>query len=469
MHPLIGIAVVLALGTLVLGRLLPNKGNPAPLANRLAYQIGAVGGTVLLTALAVLAPDASKAVAVAVGTVAGLGLALAVEWPEWPPASAMAARIGALTLLLAASCLVWPDAIVRSYALAGLTASLGACHLVAVFYDQARIGTGGLLGASLLGLGAMSWLPRLLQPATTAPAVWLLALAAVALGTAAGAWAWPGRPAAAALLGGAAACLVTALAPRYTGLGSAPSLAWATVVGSLLSVGVGAIPERQRQHGLGAIALGLLAVLAVMAALRLGGSTALVFFGLGIVPVLGMAPAAWGTALLTVVGGRAVLQLWLDRTSLTAMGLDLTHPYGFAGLIAGCLAVVVTARAHQRFQARRIVLLPLAWGMLTAPLLVGYLLHVEPLGTYVTGLLTVAIVWGLLGQTEGPDPTGRLAPPLTGTALGTALITGPWLVGQINAPRAPRVAVFLVALGLVVAFALAATRRTPQRVDPTDD
>jgi hypothetical protein len=462
------IAGILAIGAIVLGRLLPVKGNPPPLANRLAYQIGSAASVVLIAALAILAPDLPKGVAVASGAVVGAGLAWLVEWFAWPQAPAMAGRIGALTLVLAVFCLIWPDPIVLSYALAGMSGTLGACHLFAVFYGQSNIGTGALLGTSLLATAALSWLPRLLKATASAQSLWLLALAAAALGTAAACWAWPRRPVAAAVIGGGAACLVAALAPRYGSLVLPVNLLLPTAVGALMSVGAAAVPEGRRTQGLGLIALSLLAILAMMVAMRLGGTTGLAFFGVGLVPILTLQPAAWGTALMAVVGGRAVLQLWLDRTALSDMGLDLTHPYGFAGLIAGCLFVVVAAQAHERFQARRIVLLPLGWGLLLTPILLGYLLHVEPLGTFVIGLLTVSLVWGLLRQPREANHTAELAPALTGVSLSTALITAPWLVSQINAPRGPRIIVFLVALALVIAFVLAATRQVPNRSEMLD-
>jgi hypothetical protein len=462
------IAAVMALVAIVLGRLLPAKGNPSPLANRLAYQIGSGTSAILLAGLALLAPDWSKGLAVAVGAVLGLALAWATEWFEWPESAAMPARLGALVLLLVGFCLIWSDPVVVSYALGGLSASLGAAHLFAVLYGQSAIGTGGLLGMALLATASLSWLPRLLKAGTEVQGLWLLTLAAAAVGTAATAWAWPRRPVATALAGGTAAVLVTALAPRYASLVLPINIVLPTLVGAVVAVIVTAMPERQRQ-GLATIALSLLAILAMMVALRLGGTAGLAFFGLGLLPILGLQPTAWGTALLVVVGGRAVLQLWLDRTALATMGLDLTHTYGFAGLIAGCLLAVVTAQVHEHFQARRIVLLPLGWGLLAVPLLLGYLLHVEPLGTFVVGLLTVSLVWGLLRQPGEPTRTGEFAPALAGIGLSTALLAAPWLVSQINAPRGPRIVVFLVALALVTAFVIAATRRLPTRTESMID
>jgi hypothetical protein len=467
-HPIIWVASVLALAAVVLGRFLPLKGNPAPLPNRLAYQIGSAGGAFAILCFGLLAPDWGKGIAVAVGALTALAVAWLVEWFEWPAETAMAGRVGALTLVFVAFCLIWPDPVVRSYALGGLGGGLAACHLFAVLYGQSGIGTGALMGTSLLGLAALSWLPRLLKPAGTTPAIWLLALGAASLGTAAAARAWPRRPVAVALLGGGVAMLVSVLGPRHTTV-QTPNLWLPILLATAVAVAVALTPERDRSRGLGAMFLGILAILAVMAALRLGGTLGLAFFGIGLVPILGWQPAAWGAALLTVVGARSVLQLWLDRTNLTSLGLDLTHEYAFAGLVAGCLFSVVAAQSHQRFQGRRIVLLPLGWGLMVIPTFLGYLLHVEPLGTFVAGLVTVSLVWGLMQPQADSLRTAELAPALAGISVCTALLTAPWLISELNAPRSARIAVFLIGLALTIVFVAAATRRAPTRSEQIMD
>ena len=462
------LACVLALGALVLGRLLPPKGNPTPLANRLAYQLGSGAGAVLLALLAVLAPGLTKGVALAVGSVAGLILAWLVEFYEWPEQAAAGARVGALVVVLVIFTLIWPDPVVLSYAVGGLAAALSACHLFAVFYNQDNIGTGGLMGVSLMAMGALAWLPRIWHAGTPAQPAFLTAMAAGGLGLAAAGWAWPERPVAAPIAAGAGALLVAAAVSRYAGVHVPGGMMLPVIIGVAASLAFALTPAQSRGQGLGSVIPTMLAISGAVLALRLGGMNGLAFFGLGLLGILGIAPTTWGTALLTVVGTRMGLQLWLSRTDLTELGIDLTHPYAYIGLVGGCFFAVLVAMLHQRFQARRIVLLPLGWGVLCLPLLTGFLLHVEPLGAFIVSLSVLCLVWGLLRQGAETNRLADLAAPLTGVAMTTGLLTASWLVDMINAPRALRAGVLVGALALVILYMVGALKRMPAMTSVID-
>ncbi|MBC7542560.1 MAG: hypothetical protein H7338_07510, partial [Candidatus Sericytochromatia bacterium] len=204
---------------------------------------------------------------------------------------------------------------------------------------------------------------------------------------------------------------------------------------------------------------------------RLGGILGIAFGGLGLLVGARGArgPRALVVLALAIFAVRVWLQLFLDRTNLTGYGIDLTHPYAYIGLIGGCLFVVLVAMMHQRFQARRIVLLPIGWAALVVPLLAGFLLHIEPLGAFIAGLTAVCLVWGLLRQAPEPNRLADLAAPLTGVSVTTAVLAAPWLVDMINASRGLRAGVLLAVLAVAILFMIAAMKRLPAVAQITDD
>lgn len=463
MPPYLWLVVPLAIVAVVCGRVLPQPGNPAPLANRLAYQIGTAAATVLIAALGFLAPEPAKGIATAVGALLGLATAWVSEWRTWPEPAVSGARLGIASLATALVLLIWPDAVVQSYGLAGMAAALAACQAFAVLYGQVGIGTGVLAGFSLLALGSLGWLGRLgTLHATTS---WLVTASAAAAGLAASGWAWPNRRWLPPLGAGAAAALALVALPPVTALHPLPALC----LGIALAVGLALVPAESADRSGTAVVATIAAAATLLLSLRLGGVATLSVTGLGLIGLAGVFPLHWGGVLLGVAGARLAMQLFLARMDLTDLGIDLTHTYAFVGLLAGVFWPLALATLYPRYRARRIVLLPLGWSLVLTPVLLGFLLHVEPLASFACGLFAMAIVLGFMRYPQGNQVASDLSLPLLSLTLATGLVSAQWLVTMINATRYNR-AVVLVVLLLLVAIFVIGTRAQVRStiVDPEE-
>lgn len=456
------LAVLLAVVAVVFGRVLSQPGDTAPTSDRPpAYTIAVTGSAVLVALLAWLSPDLSKGLAVVGGTTIGLLVALLTDWRSRPGPAATGARLGATVLGIAACLLFGPDPVVQSYALAALAAVLCAAHAMAVIYDMEGGDSGAKAALSLLALGALSWVDR--SQALLGAAHWLTIAAAATAGLAAAGWAWPTTrwlsPAAAGLAG-----LLALLALSPSGIAH-PIPAYA--LGFALAVGLSLLPpaHAQRSGTAALVTIGGGAVL--LLSLRLGGVGALGLTGLGMIGLAGLSPAHWATTLIGVAGARIALQTFLVRTNLHDIGIDLTHTYGFAGLILGLFWPLALAALHPRLGNRSPLLLPFGWSLVLTPILVGFILHVEPLATLTMGLLAMALTLGLL-RPDGSRMAADLSLPLLGLTLATTLLSSAWLVSMINATRWVRSLVLLVVLAAVMAFGLALQTQTG-RTTPAQD
>lgn len=443
------LAVLLAVAAIVFGRVLSRPADTAPTADRPpAYAIAVTGSAVLVALFAWLAPDLPKGLAAVGGTAIGLLVALLTVWRSRPGPAASGARLGAIVLGVAACLLFWPDPIVRSYALAALAAVLSAAHAMAVIYAWEDVGSGAKAALSLLALGALSWVDR--SSSLSGAAHWLTIAAAATAGLAAAGWAWPttrwAPPAAAGLAG-----LLALLALSPGGIAH-PILAYA--LGFALTIGLSLVPPTHTPRNGTAMLVTIGGAAVLLLSLRLGGVGALGLTGLGMIGLAGLSPAHWATTLIGVAGARIVLQTFLVRTNLNDIGIDLTHTYGFAGLILGLFWPLALAALHPRLGNRSSLLLPFGWSLVLTPVFVGFILHVEPLATFIMGLLALAMTLGLL-RPAGSKVTADLSLPLLGLALATTLLSSAWLVSMINATRWVRSLTLLVALAAVTAFGLA--------------
>lgn len=457
------LAVLLAVAAIVFGRVLSRPGDTAPTTDRLpAYTIAVIGSAVLVALLAWLVPDLPKGLAAVGGTTIGLLVALLTDWRSRPGPAATGARLGATVLGIAACLLFGPDPVIQSYALAALAAVLCAAHAMAVIYDREDLGTGAKAALSLLALGALSWVDR--SQALIGAAHWLMIAAAATAGLAAAGWAWPTTrwvpPAAAGLAG-----LLALLALSPSGIAH-PIPAYA--LGFALAIGLSLIPPAHAQRSGTAMLVTIGGAAVLLLSLRLGGVGALGLTGIGMIGIAGLSPAHWATTLIGVAGARIVLQTFLVRTNLNDIGIDLTHTYGFAGLILGLFWPLTLAALHPRLGNRSSLLLPFGWSLVLTPVLVGFILHVEPLATFIMGLLALAMTLGLL-RPAGNKVAADLSLPLLGLALATTLLSSAWLVSMINATRWVRSLTLLVALAAVTAFGLALQAHSGRAAPAQDD
>jgi hypothetical protein len=420
---------------------------------------------------------------VALGLLLGGGLGLLWGWalPE-PVDPAHAEPVGPLASgLLAVGLLAWAQAEGAGFANAGLGLMLGwgAVALLARLFAPAGPGFApsaalGLAGTALAA-GAAAWGEKL------APGAGLGAPLALGLGSAAAlalalarliggpAGRWTGTLAAAAVWVLAALTLGAAYAQKASMLGAlllggllgllAPRFAAPPAPAPTAEPAEAAAAEAG-EAGLGPVASVALLVLAGGALVldnRLGGVFAIGLGGLGL--ALAFRPGARAAAvqplaalLVALFAGRVWLQLFLDRTLLTGYGIDLTHPYAFAGLILGGLLPFAAAAIGRLCRPDRLSVTLWAIALAVLPAWVGYFVHVEALGALLSGLTLAAFA---LGLPEGPLPEARgLAVPLLIATIASTMLSAPWLVGAMNATRQARVhALLLGCLALALAWA----------------
>ncbi|HEY9722100.1 MAG TPA: hypothetical protein V6D47_08805, partial [Oscillatoriaceae cyanobacterium] len=150
--------------------------------------------------------------------------------------------------------------------------------------------------------------------------------------------------------------------------------------------------------------------------------------------------------LLAVFAARVWMQLFLARTLLTGYGIDLTHPYAFAGLVIGGLLPVATLATARLFRGDAWLVGGLAMLIVALPAWLGYFVHVEPLASLLAGLILASFLSAMTATSE----TDALAPVLLVTTTATTLLAAPWLVTVMNATRGARLLVLFVLLALVL-------------------
>ncbi len=371
-----------------------------------------------------IVPAGERAWAALIGLIAGLGLGWACAWRVSAPViNGCALAVATLTHL------VGPSALVESYTHLGLVAGISGMAVLTWLARSARLdesvqaaiatssiamatlwldrslsgmGLWALAAAGLImacralvartstGLASVSLIP-LVALATIPPGLWLLTLPPAA-------WLTP-------TLGVALAGLLGVI-DRFPGKTGMPRWAPLVVIG-----GAGFLVTRL----LGMPGLTLVAMAMTLAS-----------------PARGRA-ADW----LAVASGalvlRGALQILVDRTYLQASGIDLTHPYAFASLVAG----LALAWTMTRPESRRVRWIP---GLVLLAPTVGLLFHTEALAACLAGILAGTLVLGLGGLATRHT---RVLGPFSALAGAIALWSAPWLLVMRDVPRAPRLVVWI--------------------------
>ncbi|MEB3223663.1 MAG: hypothetical protein VKS61_16435 [Candidatus Sericytochromatia bacterium] len=456
--PLIAPGITLPLGTALAagagGFLAWRAGLTPPGQRPTAWALGLLGALVVaVAALAWASFGAGRAWAPATGALGGAGLALVAGVLAAP--QGLGTRLAVLLLGAAgvgAAALTLPPGVDLANALLGGMAAhaLGRLLLDATGASAAGAGEVGTLG---LLAGLVAWGDRLVADGTLgAPlAVWWgLALASAAAVAVRGVPRHPG-PAAAGLVAVVAWLLMGGLLHLPTAWWGCAALGAA--VGVALALGLAVQGSWERLARVVAVAAaGLLMVLDS----RLAGIVGVALGGLGLACVAAALPAShrarsWLALTAAIFATRVWLQLFLDRVALTGYGVDLTHPYATAALLAGALFPALLAASTRAWWGRP----PAAGAALAvsgaAPALIGYFLHLEALGAWLMGLVAAMFVGVLAeGRGEEADEAPGLMPSVLVAQVAVSLLAAPWLVTVMNVTRGER----LVALaGLTVAVA----------------
>lgn len=163
---------------------------------------------------------------------------------------------------------------------------------------------------------------------------------------------------------------------------------------------------------------------------------------------------------MAAFAGRALLQVFLDRTYLHQYGADLTHVYTSFGLLSALLMPYALLALRQAYLPRAVLLGIEALLALAMPWLMGYFLHVDPVASYMAGLLMVTFVLGLLGEAQVTHfRFHALMPPLVVAASAASLVGAKWMITVMNAPRMQRLVVFLILMALMTVYLLVLLRR----------
>lgn len=420
-----------------------------------------------------LAPAGEKAALAIAGLVLGGGLgwgfAMAPSWFFWrdDPARDLVARAAAgLGLLVLTDALV-ADPVMSSYVVTGGLLGLSCAALPLALSGHARAaGLSSALGLiAVIGAGVI-WGDRLF-PDVSIGSGWALAFAAISLGVAY----------AASFLPRQAAPFVT---PPFLMALAAPLGYWGfhmehpVVLPSLLGLGLALIlslllffSERVPEENSGplpALTLVLVAGGCLLLANRLFGMFGVTLTGIGLSVLLlaqGRAPLLTGI-LVSGFAGRAFLQLFLDRTYLNQYGVDLTHTYTSFGLIAAFFVPFALAALRRTIAPSGLFLGLEALAVLLFPVLMGYFIHVDPLASYLAGLLVTVYVLGILAE-EGLT-TYRFAPlmpPLLLSAAALSILSAPWLITVLNVTRKERLIVFAGVVALLLVYLIALVRQRP--------
>ncbi|HEY9900531.1 MAG TPA: hypothetical protein V6D00_15245 [Pantanalinema sp.] len=359
------------------------------------------------------------------------------------------------------------DPVLLSYALFGGVLGLAATVLIQSL-DQAPRAAELALALALVGAlaAAMVWGDRA-APQHSIGTSRALAWAALALGcryatlSLPGAW---GAPAGGLLLAG------LALPAGLWGLRLDPRFLWAALAGVVAALVLGAMARMaaraEAARAIAALGVALVAGGALLLCNRFFGIHGVAIAGVGAGLFLadrGLAFSAAGL-LASSFAGRALLQLFLDRTYLRQVGVDLTHPYTALGLAAALLVPFALQALCRHFSLKGILLGIAAFLTLSLPLGMGYFVHIEPLATYVMGLVLLGLTFALARPESGTPQLGILLPPVLLGASALSLLSAPWLISVMNTPRPMRAAVFAALSIVLFGYGLALVRR---RLDPT--
>lgn len=423
-----------------------------------------------------LAPAADKGLLALVGILAGglLGWGLGMGpaslfWRDEPARDLLARWSVALVGLVALDALV-PDAVLASYAVMGglLGMAVTVLPLALAAHARAEAMSATLALVAVAGAGLV-WGDRALAAASLGSA-WALALAALVLLLSYGATHLPRlvAPFAAAVVLAALAAPLGAWGFRLS-----PQVLWPSLLGFALAAVLAlllVVSERiptERSGSLPMLAMVLVAGGCLLLANRLFGMFGVTLAGIGLSVLLlarGRAPMLAGI-LVAGFAGRAFLQLFLDRTYLNQYGVDLTHTYTSFGLVAAFLVPFALVALRRDVLPSGLLLAIEALLVLVLPVLMGYFIHVDPLASYLAGLLVTLYVLGILSPPGfGEGRFAALMPPLLISASAVSLLAAPWLITVLNAPRQDRLTVFAVVLVLLLAYLVALTRgpSTPQ-------
>ncbi|MFP5503455.1 MAG: hypothetical protein ACLGIN_13280 [Candidatus Sericytochromatia bacterium] len=381
-----------------------------------------------------------------------LGLANGLIWhwafPSGDRDAGQTGPIAAGGVIVAVIALMLPDPTVMANALLGALLGWGAIGVLTALKDP--IGEDGaslgLVTTAVVAAGA-AWGEKL-QPGVQLGAPLAVALVtALAVGLAIGQRAANGRALSGVI---AAAVFLLAALGLLSGLYAQPvGLVVAVAAGAVIGAVAPAFVRAGPAGALGAVAVLVLGGVLLVVDNRLMGVLAIALGGIGL--AAGATSGARGvlTLLVAIFAARAWLQLFLDRTLLTAYGVDLTHPYAFAALVTGGLLPVVAALAGRVVRPEGPLLAAWAIALAAVPAWVGYFIHVEALGSLLAGLMAAAFVLGAAQGEETMAEARHLAPSLLTVSIASTLLAAPWLVTVMNATRSERLVVLLVGLAIL--------------------
>ncbi len=422
-----------------------------------------------------LAPSSEKGILAIAGIISGgalgWGLGMGPTWLFWrdEPSRDLLARWATGLILLVMADAMLPEPLLGSYVVLGGLLGMSCTALPLALAGHARAaGLSTTLGLVAVAGAGLVWGDRAFADVSIGSA-WSMGLAALVLGIGY-ASTWLPRTAAPFL----AASFVMALAAPLGlwGFRLGPNVVLPSLMGLALAIALSLLlllserTDPERSNPLPALALVLVAGGCLLLANRLFGMVGVSLTGIGLSVLLlagGRAPLLTGI-LVSGFAGRTFLQLFLDRTYLNQYGVDLTHTYTSFGLIAAFFIPFALAALRRTLAPTGALLGIEALAVLILPALMGYFIHVDPLASYLAGLLVTLYVLGILAE-EGLT-TYRFAPlmpPLLLSAAATSLLAAPWLITVLNAPRKDRLIVFSCLILLVLAYLIALVRQTPTK------
>lgn len=434
---------------------------------------GVSGALLLVLALLgyLVSPSPDKGALTAGGILVGGGLGLVfglgpslLLWRDDSGRDALARAGLGLAFLVAADHFL-TDPVLLSYAVVSFLIGLAVVALPLALVDHGRAGgvSASLAVLGVLGAGLV-WGDRAL-PAGSLGSAWALGFGSLTLAFAyltsflPRAWA----PFAGALLAAAVAVPFGAWIVRMPPWFVVPGVLG--LVLAMLLAGYVLLSERVEKAGpLPTLALVLVAGGTLLLANRLYGMFGVTLAGLGLIPLLlaGQRALSLGGLVLAAFAGRALLQVFLDRTYLRQYGADLTHVYTSFGLLAALMMPYALVAVRQAYAPRAVLLGIEALFALALPWLMGYFIHVDPVASYLAGLLMVTFVLGLLGEAQITRfRFHALMPPLVLAASAASLVGAKWMITVMNAPRLERLVVFLILLALATVYLVALLRRPP--------
>ncbi len=434
---------------------------------------GVSGAILLVLALVgyLVSPSPDKGALTAGGILVGgwLGLVLGMgpsilTWRDEPARDALGRAGLGLAFLVAANVFI-PDPVLLSYAVCAFLIGLSAVALPLALFDHPRSGgfSASLAVVGVLG-AALIWGDRAL-PAGNLGSAWALCFGALSLAFSYLTSFLPrvGAPFAGAVLTAAVAVPLGSWIVRLM-----PGLVVPGLLGLLLAMllaGYVLLSERIENAGpLPTLVLVLVAGGTLLLANRLYGMFGVTLAGLGLMPMVlaGQRAMALGGLVMAAFAGRALLQVFLDRTYLRQYGADLTHVYTSFGLLAALFIPYALVTVRQAYAPKAVLLGIEALFALCLPWLMGYFIHVDPVAAYIAGLLMVTFVLGLLGEAQiSRFRFHALMPPLVIAASAASLIGAKWMITVMNAPRMERLAVFLIILALMTVYLVVLLRRSP--------